>query len=262
MGQGYSVQADVWSLGVMIVELISGKHPYDLERRARERMLEEEHEGLSTMASPADLSSGGESSSVSALESGRPASGSGFAAASRSETMSSLGSALSAHDLAHESFASSAVSLLGTDSAGGTSPTFTPATAPAFLERGGAVEHGFVDLVHGDGDEPKKSAASENAIRPPKVSVDPAPPPLMEQPSVFDLLDAIVNGPVPAIPEETEISAQMSSFLARCLDKDPSKRAKPAELAKHPWIKNAQAVLPDAMLQKLLAAREKKGKPY
>ncbi|KAI9030485.1 kinase-like domain-containing protein [Hyaloraphidium curvatum] len=152
-GQGYSVQADVWSLGVMAVELISGKHP--------------------------------------------------------------LGSVVSLGT----DFSSSTASLLA-----GTSADFLPAVEP------------------------------RPPPPPPKLTVDRVP----EPPSVFDLLDAIVNGPAPSIPDSHEASPDLRLFLSRCLDKDPSKRAKPAELARHPWLEGAEAKVEGEVLERLIEYRKSK----
>ncbi|KAK9823090.1 hypothetical protein WJX72_000144 [[Myrmecia] bisecta] len=63
----------------------------------------------------------------------------------------------------------------------------------------------------------------------------------------WDLLDFIVVEEPPALPAD-RFSPELCDFIARCLQKDPSKRASVAELLQHPFLAQhaAQRVLPVA----------------
>ncbi|KAJ3045267.1 MAP kinase kinase (MEK) [Rhizophlyctis rosea] len=56
--------------------------------------------------------------------------------------------------------------------------------------------------------------------------------------SVFELLEYIINEPVPTLPEG-KFSPVLDKFIARCLIKDASKRPTPSELLQDPYCKKA-----------------------
>lgn len=251
-GGGYSVQADVWSLGVMIVELITGNHPYDLEARAKERA----EEGMSPIVGEAETP---RPEQVDRLDPNEL-----LAIPGRSETMSSFGSGSGASE-AYESYGSSggegSLSEIPSAVLSSGSPRMTPATAPAILQN--RPELTFLDLSADSPDSADRMARRPSTQRAGSLDAArdgmPSPPrPLVEQASVFDLLDAIVNGPVPSIPDTVDVSIELRSFLARCLDKDPSKRGKPGELARHPWLAGAEGKVPADCLAILLEEKKRK----
>ncbi|KAI8903669.1 kinase-like domain-containing protein [Powellomyces hirtus] len=56
--------------------------------------------------------------------------------------------------------------------------------------------------------------------------------------SVFELLEYIVNEPVPALPAG-QYSSELEAFLARCLIKDPASRPTPSDLLNNPYCQAA-----------------------
>ncbi|KAI8590874.1 MAP kinase kinase (MEK) [Geranomyces variabilis] len=58
--------------------------------------------------------------------------------------------------------------------------------------------------------------------------------------SVFELLEFIVNEPVPSLPAG-KYSAELDAFLAKCLIKDPASRPTPNDLLKDPYCIAANA---------------------
>ncbi|KAJ3015904.1 MAP kinase kinase (MEK) [Thoreauomyces humboldtii] len=56
--------------------------------------------------------------------------------------------------------------------------------------------------------------------------------------TVFELLEYIVNEPVPALPEG-QYSAELEAFVARCLIKDPKERPTPSDLLNNPYCRQA-----------------------
>ncbi|KND03692.1 STE/STE7/MEK1 protein kinase [Spizellomyces punctatus DAOM BR117] len=56
--------------------------------------------------------------------------------------------------------------------------------------------------------------------------------------SVFELLEYIVNEPVPTLPAG-QFSEELEGFIGRCLIKDPAARPTPSELLKDPYCRQA-----------------------
>ncbi|KAF9127327.1 Protein kinase C signaling pathway involved MAPKK protein [Mortierella sp. 14UC] len=56
---------------------------------------------------------------------------------------------------------------------------------------------------------------------------------------VFDLLDYIVNQPVPTLPENEPWSSELRDFLNQCLIKNFMKRPTPEQIMSHPFIEES-----------------------
>ena len=58
-----------------------------------------------------------------------------------------------------------------------------------------------------------------------------------------------MDGAAPSLPADKGLSDDLASFLALCLDKEPTRRPPAKDLLKHPWIRTASSdprPLPDA----------------
>jgi len=54
--------------------------------------------------------------------------------------------------------------------------------------------------------------------------------------NVMRAIGLIVNGPPPTVNEPSKFSPELNSFIATCLEKDPLKRKKAAEMLTHPFL--------------------------
>jgi mitogen-activated protein kinase kinase 1 len=70
--------------------------------------------------------------------------------------------------------------------------------------------------------------------------------PYPEADSYFKLLEQIMDGPAPNVPEEEDFSPALAEFLRVCLDKLPTLRPAAQELIRHPFLR--QYPLDDEML--------------
>ncbi len=53
---------------------------------------------------------------------------------------------------------------------------------------------------------------------------------------VLELMQSVVGGDPPRVPENQGFSKEFSSFISVCLQKEPEKRASAEELLQHPWL--------------------------
>jgi len=77
--------------------------------------------------------------------------------------------------------------------------------------------------------------------------------PYLEADSYFKLLEQIMDGPAPNVPEEEDFSAAFAEFLGVCLDKVPEMRPAAHELIRHPFLRQ-YPVIDDMKLSGMLDA--------
>eukprot|EP00497_Spongosphaera_streptacantha_P001033 TRINITY_DN1695_c0_g1_i1.p1 TRINITY_DN1695_c0_g1~~TRINITY_DN1695_c0_g1_i1.p1 ORF type:complete len:254 (+),score=41.87 TRINITY_DN1695_c0_g1_i1:325-1086(+) len=58
----------------------------------------------------------------------------------------------------------------------------------------------------------------------------------------LDLIDRIVNDPVPQMKNGASFSAEFLDFVSVCMEKDQEKRPSAEDLRDHPWIRNASQI--------------------
>ena len=84
--------------------------------------------------------------------------------------------------------------------------------------------------------------------------------PYPEADSYFKLLEQIMDGPAPNVPEEEDFSPAFAEFLGLCLDKEPGPRPPAHELIRHPFLRQ-YPLIDDMLLSGMLDAMSISGGP-